>query len=49
MPVIIFPVLELYLTDATKKILLSQLTMSSDGSAAERLVYLFLMKYGVSL
>lgn len=49
MPVIIFPELELYLTDATKKkILLSQLAMSSDGSAAGRLVYLFLITYGVS-
>jgi len=40
MSVIIFPVLELYLADATKKkkILLSQLAMSSDGSAAGRLV-----------
>lgn len=40
-----------YLTDATKKkiILIRQLTMSSDGSAAGRLVYLFLMKYGISL
>lgn len=45
MQVIIFPVLELYLADAAK-ILLSQLAMSSDGSAAGRLVYLFLMKYG---
>lgn len=48
MQVIIFPVLELYLTDAAK-ILLSQLAMSSDGSAAGGLVYLFLMKYGVCL
>lgn len=32
-----------------KIILIRQLTISSDGSAAGRLVYLFLMKYGVSL
>lgn len=53
MSVISYPVLELYLTDATKKKkkqpLTRQLTISSYGSAAGRLVYLFLMKYGVFL
>lgn len=32
-----------------KKILIGQLSMSRDGSVAGRLVYLFLLKYGVSL